>query len=139
MVCTWFGLQGGLVIIRAKYGPHAAIEDSIRHSRQLRLAHQQHGGQQQQQQDQQQQQQDLHPNHPPPQQPQAAPPAGAEHLYCCLGLSLCGIECMHFGLISVSTTLFHLAAISAKYAGPAYSTEGRSSQPATQLCAGCSC
>ena len=71
------------MIIRAKYGSHAAIQDSNAHSRQLRLAHHQQGGQQEQQQpqEQHQQQHDLHPNHPPQQQPQAAPPAGKLHMY----------------------------------------------------------
>ncbi|KAL3162704.1 hypothetical protein ABBQ38_008745 [Trebouxia sp. C0009 RCD-2024] len=59
--------KDGLVILRAKYGPHAAIQESDTQARQLRNAHQQEDRQQLEQQHQ-------HPEpHPPQQQPQAAP------------------------------------------------------------------
>ena len=60
-------LQGGLVIITAKYGTHAAIEEADAEARQRRHAEQQHS--------QQQQRQDLEHTeqpHQPPQQPSAA-------------------------------------------------------------------
>ena len=86
------------MIIRAKYGPHAAIQDSDAHSRQLRLAHQQQVGQQEQQQ-QHQQQHDLHPDHPPQQQPQAAPPAGN---LPCYTVKLCLLLCVLLGACALA-------------------------------------